>query len=99
MLEHAGDRDPGGGRLLDYELASDGEHATIMDISDEGWVHTSIAQRELCELAARSILDVANRVLARNRLTLNDVAWIVPAATKCSSATGIDADDTLPMSA
>jgi 3-oxoacyl-[acyl-carrier-protein] synthase-3 len=67
-----------GGRLIDYELASDGAHAQIMDISDEGWVHTYIAQRELCALAARSILDVATRVLARNRLTLADVAWIVP---------------------
>ena len=67
-----------GGRLIDYELASDGEHAAIMDISDDGWVHTYIAQRELCALAARSIFEVAQRVLARNGLTLADVAWIVP---------------------
>ena len=78
VIERATGGDPGGGRLIDYELASDGEHAQIMDISDDGWVRTYIAQRELCALAARSIFDVAQRVLTRNRLTLADVAWIVP---------------------
>ncbi|HET9625650.1 MAG TPA: ketoacyl-ACP synthase III [Kofleriaceae bacterium] len=76
--DHAVGHASGAGRLIDYELASDGEHAQIMDISDDGWVHTYIQQRELCALAARSILDVARRVLARNQLTLADVAWIVP---------------------
>ena len=74
-----GTRDAGrGGRLIDYELASDGEHAAIMEISDEGWVRTFIQQRELCGLAARSILEVSQRMLARNQLTLADIRWIVP---------------------
>jgi 3-oxoacyl-[acyl-carrier-protein] synthase-3 len=67
-----------GGRLIDYELASDGEHAAIMEISEDGWVRTYIQQRELCGLAAHSILDVSRRLLARNQLTLADIAWIVP---------------------
>lgn len=71
-------RDPGGGRLIDYELAADGEHAAIMDISEEGWVHTHITQRELCALAAGSIRAVSARLLARNHLTLTDVRWIIP---------------------
>ena len=80
VLERADDaaRDPGGGRLVDYELASDGDHAAIMEISDEGWVHTHIAQRQLCALAARSITEVSGRMLARNQLTLADVAWVIP---------------------
>ena len=79
VLERAALDEPGrGGRLIDYELASDGEHAAIMEISSEGWVRTFIQQRELCALAARSILDVSQRMLARNQLTLADVRWIVP---------------------
>ena len=79
VLERAGgERDPGGGRLIDYELASDGEHAAIMEITDAGWIHTHIAQRELCALAARSIGDVSGRLLARNQRTLADVAWVIP---------------------
>jgi 3-oxoacyl-[acyl-carrier-protein] synthase-3 len=79
VLERAdGDHAPGGGRLIDYELACDGEHAKIMEISSDGWVQTYIPQRELCALAARSIMEVASRMLARNRLTLADVTWVVP---------------------
>jgi 3-oxoacyl-[acyl-carrier-protein] synthase III len=79
VLERAGGtRDPGGGRLVDYELACDGEHAAIMEITEAGWVRTHIAQRELCELAARSITEVSIRLLARNRLTLADVTWVIP---------------------
>ena len=73
------ERPPGrGGRLLDYELACDGNHAAIMEITDDGWVHTHIAQRELCELAAHSIAELAARVLARNRRSLADVTWVIP---------------------
>lgn len=75
----AGGRDAGrGGRLIDYELACDGDRAAIMEISDAGWVHTHVGQRELCELAARSIAEVSGRLLARNRYTLADVTWVVP---------------------
>jgi len=67
-----------GGRLIDYELACDGDRAAIMEISDDGWVQTHVAQRELCELAARSITEVGQRLLARNRYTLADVTWVIP---------------------
>ena len=67
-----------GGRLIDYELACDGDRAAIMEISAAGWVHTHVAQRELCELAARSIAEVSQRLLARNRYTLADVTWVIP---------------------
>ena len=79
VLERAGrDHDPGGGQLIDYELASDGAHAGIMEITEAGWVHSHIAQRELCALAARSIVEVSDRLLARNGRTLADVTWVVP---------------------
>ena len=78
VLERAGDQRGPGGRLIDYELACEGEHAAIMEITDDGWVHTHIAQRELCALAARSISEVSGRLLARNHLTLADVTWVIP---------------------
>ncbi|UQA61216.1 ketoacyl-ACP synthase III [Polyangium aurulentum] len=68
----------GAGRLIDYELATDGAHHDIMSISEAGWVQTHIAQRELNELASESMFGVASRLLERNRLALDDVAWIVP---------------------
>ncbi|HEY4240837.1 MAG TPA: ketoacyl-ACP synthase III [Kofleriaceae bacterium] len=77
VLERGGDpRAPG--HLVDTELAADGAHADIMEISPEGWVKTYIEQRELCALAARSIKDAAGRLLARHRIALSDVAWVVP---------------------
>jgi len=66
------------GRLIDYELAADGDHHQIMEISDEGWVQTHIPQRDLCSLAARSVHAVSSRLLERNRLGLADVAWVIP---------------------
>jgi 3-oxoacyl-[acyl-carrier-protein] synthase III len=66
------------GRLIDCELAADGSHSDIMEITADGWVKTHIPQRELCALAARSIRDVGGRLLARNRLSLADVTWVIP---------------------
>jgi 3-oxoacyl-[acyl-carrier-protein] synthase-3 len=77
VLERASDG-TSGGRLIDYELDCDGQHAEIMEITEAGWVHTHIAQRELCALAASSIREVSARLLARNRLTLADVTWVIP---------------------
>jgi len=77
VLERAAG-DGSGGRLIDYELACDGEYAGIMEITDAGWIDTRIAQRELCELAARSIAEVSRRLLARNQRTLTDVTWVIP---------------------
>jgi 3-oxoacyl-[acyl-carrier-protein] synthase-3 len=79
VLERANDDDgQHSGRLIDYELASDGEHHGIMEINAAGWVQTHLPQRELCALAARSIADVCKRLLVRNGLTLADIAWLVP---------------------
>jgi 3-oxoacyl-[acyl-carrier-protein] synthase-3 len=66
------------GRLIDYELAADGVHAQIMEIDGAGFVRTHIPQRELCALAARSIAEVSEPLLARNRLHLGDVRWVIP---------------------
>lgn len=73
-----GGAQPRGGRLIDYELDSDGEQHGIMEINAAGWVQTHLPQRELCELAARSIANVSGRLLARNGLTLRDITWLVP---------------------
>ena len=78
VLERADRERPGSGQLIDYELASAGEHARIMEISDDGWVETHIAQRDLCALAAGSIHEVTRRLLARNQITLRDVTWVIP---------------------
>ena len=66
------------GRLVDFELATRGEHHGIMNISEEGWVRTVIKQRELNELAADSMCAVAQRVLTRNGVSLDRVDWVVP---------------------
>lgn len=66
------------GRLIDYELATDGEKHDIMDISPEGWVRTHISQSELNGLAGQSFATIANRMLERQKLTLDDVDWVVP---------------------
>lgn len=75
VLERAAGR---GGRLIDYELATDGEHHAIMDISPQGYVRTHIPQRELNALASRSIASVVEQLLVRNRLALSEIDWIVP---------------------
>ena len=66
------------GCLIDFELATHGEHHGIMNISEEGWVRTLIKQRELNELAGGSMCDVARRVLERNGVSLEEVDWVVP---------------------
>jgi 3-oxoacyl-[acyl-carrier-protein] synthase-3 len=78
VIERADAGGAPGGRLIDYELDCDGAHAAIMEITEAGWVHTHIAQRELCALAAHSMREVAGRLLARNHLTLSDVTWVIP---------------------
>lgn len=66
------------GRLIDYELATDGDHHEIMSISEEGWVRTHIDQRELNHLAGESMFGVASRLLERNGITLKDVTRVIP---------------------
>jgi 3-oxoacyl-[acyl-carrier-protein] synthase-3 len=67
-----------GGEVLDLELTTDGTHHHIMEVNEEGWVRTHIAQRELNELAARTFLDASSRVLERAGMTIGDVDWVVP---------------------
>ncbi|MFC4943046.1 ketoacyl-ACP synthase III [Pseudonocardia sp. GCM10023141] len=66
------------GRLIDFELATDGAHHEIMDISPESWVRTHIQQKELNALAGGSMCAVAQRVLDRSGVALDDVDWIIP---------------------
>jgi 3-oxoacyl-[acyl-carrier-protein] synthase III len=66
------------GRLVDHELATMGEHHSIMSISEEGWVRTHIEQRTLNDLAGESMLRVIRPLLERNGLDLDGVDWILP---------------------
>lgn len=75
MVLERGER---GGRLVDYELTSDGTQNAIMSVDQEGYLKSHIKQADLNALAGRSIGAVSRALLARNRLTFDDVAWIVP---------------------
>jgi 3-oxoacyl-[acyl-carrier-protein] synthase-3 len=68
----------GGGRLIDYELTSDGSQNGIMDVGADGYLRTHIKQSDLNALAGRSIGAVSRALLARNRLTFDDLDFIVP---------------------
>jgi 3-oxoacyl-[acyl-carrier-protein] synthase-3 len=67
-----------GGRLIDYELRTDGSQHGIMDIDGDGYLSPKIKQRELNQLAGRSLAAVSRSLLDRNELTLDDVDWILP---------------------
>ncbi|RYZ08689.1 MAG: ketoacyl-ACP synthase III [Myxococcales bacterium] len=69
---------PRGSRLLDYELRTDGSHSDIMTVDSAGQLEPKIRQRELNQLAGRSLADVSRALLERNRLTLADIDWILP---------------------
>jgi len=69
---------PRGAHLLDYELRTDGSHNQIMAVDAAGFLNPNIKQRELNQLAGRSLASVSRAVLERNRLTLDDVDWILP---------------------
>ena len=73
------ERDVGrGAKLLDYELFTDGARHAIMSIDTDGFLVSHIRQRDLNELAGSSIAKVSRALLARNGLSLDDVAWIIP---------------------
>lgn len=73
------ERDVGrGGKLIDYELRTDGSRSDIMEIDADGYLEPHIRQRELNDLAGRSIAEVCRALLDRNRLSLSDVDWIIP---------------------
>jgi 3-oxoacyl-[acyl-carrier-protein] synthase-3 len=67
-----------GGRLIDYELRTDGSHNDIMDVGPDGYLRSHIAQKDLNALAGRSIGEVSRSLLSRNGLSLDEVRWIVP---------------------
>ncbi|MET0594345.1 MAG: ketoacyl-ACP synthase III [Polyangiaceae bacterium] len=75
VLERGAER---GGRLIDYELTSDGTRNDIMSVDKDGYLKTHIKQADLNALAGRSIGAVSRALLARNQLTFDDVTWIVP---------------------
>ncbi len=67
-----------GSRLIDYELRTDGSQNGIMDVDADGFLVPKIKQRELNQLAGRSLADVSRALLERNQLTLADVDWLLP---------------------
>ena len=67
-----------GGRLIDYELRTDGSQHGIMDIDADGYLNPKIKQRELNQLAGRSLAEVSRTLLERNELTVDDVDWFLP---------------------
>jgi 3-oxoacyl-[acyl-carrier-protein] synthase-3 len=69
---------PRGAKLLDYELYTNGAQNGIMDLDADGFLVSHIRQRDLNELAGRSIAGVSRALLDRNGLSLDDVAWIIP---------------------
>jgi 3-oxoacyl-[acyl-carrier-protein] synthase-3 len=73
------ERDAGrGGRLIDYELRTDGSLHDIMGVDAEGYLEPRIKQRELNPLAGRSLSSVSRALLERRGLSLDDIDWIVP---------------------
>jgi len=67
-----------GGRLIDYELRTDGAFHDIMDVGPDGYLRSHIPQKELNALAGRSIGAASRALLARNGLSMDEVRWIVP---------------------
>jgi 3-oxoacyl-[acyl-carrier-protein] synthase-3 len=67
-----------GFRIVDQELRTDGSHAGIMEVDSDDYLLSHIRQRELNELAGRTMAQVASVLLERNRMTLDDVDYIVP---------------------
>jgi 3-oxoacyl-[acyl-carrier-protein] synthase-3 len=67
-----------GARLIDYELRTDGSQNSIMDVDAEGFLDPKIKQRELNQLAGRSLAGVSRALLERNSLALDDVDWFLP---------------------
>lgn len=65
-------------RLIDYELRTDGAQNGIMEVDADGLLNPKIKQRELNQLAGRSLASVSRALLERNALTLDDIDWLVP---------------------
>jgi 3-oxoacyl-[acyl-carrier-protein] synthase-3 len=67
-----------GSRLLDYELRTDGSQNEIMEVGADGYLNPKLKQRELNQLAGRSLASVSRALLERNQLTLDDIDWLLP---------------------
>lgn len=67
-----------GFRLVDYELGTDGARHELMDVGSDGYLVTHVRQREVNELAVRSLVRAGRSLLARRQLTFADVDYIVP---------------------
>jgi 3-oxoacyl-[acyl-carrier-protein] synthase-3 len=67
-----------GSRLLDYELRTDGQHNDIMEVDADGFLLPKIKQRELNQLAGRSLAGVSRALLERNQLSVDDIDWFLP---------------------
>ena len=67
-----------GSRLLDYELCTDGSQNEIMEVGADGYLNPKLKQRELNQLAGRSLANVSRALLERNQLTLDDIDWLLP---------------------
>lgn len=75
VLERDGGR---GRRVVDFELRSEGARHGIMEIDADGYLKAHIRQRDLNELAVSSLARASGALLERNRVTWNDVDWVVP---------------------
>jgi 3-oxoacyl-[acyl-carrier-protein] synthase III len=67
-----------GARLIDYELRTDGSQHGIMDMGSDGYLNPKIKQRELNQLAGRSLASVSRALLERNAFGIADVDWFLP---------------------
>lgn len=73
VLERTGNTAAG---LIDSLLLSDGARAELVTASKpEGWIRS---RKDLVPIAVACNVEVVNRILARNGLSVHDVDWVVP---------------------
>lgn len=78
VVQRSSESEGRGFRLVDHELSTDGAHADIMEVDADGYLASHIPQRELNELAGKSMARVARSLLDRNNLTLDQIDYLVP---------------------
>jgi 3-oxoacyl-[acyl-carrier-protein] synthase-3 len=78
VVQRSSEHEGHGFRIVDHELRTDGSLANIMEVDADGYLQSHIRQRELNELAGKSMAQVARALLDRNGMTLDDVDYIVP---------------------
>lgn len=67
-----------GGRLIDYELRTDGAFNGIMGVEADGYLRCHIEQRVLNDLAGRTIAETSKALLVRNHMSFDDIDWLIP---------------------